>query len=265
MDRGVSWQGCRFFSSIIWASLIYCCQESPRKRVGMSDDGPGRLPELKAIQQTRRLLANARERTRVHTISAAFEALRKQVRLGSSQFSLSSTEVTTWYFSQWSKAKPYSLIFNIHTENTETAVYKVRHIHTVQVTISQNHIQRVFGNNKCIHYGLKVQLLTLCCCLLHFHCTKVSILFLSCSEKVDSASSHLGWFDLTSGGASGENSHQVHQIRNDHLKSTLFAHSQTIPASHKLQTLNFVLSLHWCWIFHICILMHLIISKFPHL
>ncbi|XP_030253279.1 transcription factor atoh8 isoform X2 [Sparus aurata] len=54
-------------------------KESPRKRVGMSDDGPGRLPELKAIQQTRRLLANARERTRVHTISAAFEALRKQV------------------------------------------------------------------------------------------------------------------------------------------------------------------------------------------
>ncbi|XP_020775634.1 transcription factor atoh8 [Boleophthalmus pectinirostris] len=36
-------------------------------------------PEVKAIQQTRRLLANARERTRVHTISAAFEALRKQV------------------------------------------------------------------------------------------------------------------------------------------------------------------------------------------
>lgn len=36
-------------------------------------------PEVKALQQTRRLLANARERTRVHTISAAFEALRKQV------------------------------------------------------------------------------------------------------------------------------------------------------------------------------------------
>lgn len=54
-------------------------KESPRKRVGVSDDGPGRLPEVKAIQQTRRLLANARERTRVHTISAAFEALRKQV------------------------------------------------------------------------------------------------------------------------------------------------------------------------------------------
>ncbi|KAE8285782.1 Protein atonal-like protein 8 [Larimichthys crocea] len=54
-------------------------KESPRKRVGMSDEGPGRLPEVKAIQQTRRLLANARERTRVHTISAAFEALRKQV------------------------------------------------------------------------------------------------------------------------------------------------------------------------------------------
>lgn len=54
-------------------------KESPRKRVGMNADGPGRLPEVKAIQQTRRLLANARERTRVHTISAAFEALRKQV------------------------------------------------------------------------------------------------------------------------------------------------------------------------------------------
>ncbi|KAG8003756.1 Protein atonal-like protein 8 [Nibea albiflora] len=54
-------------------------KESPMKRVGMSDEGPGRLTEVKAIQQTRRLLANARERTRVHTISAAFEALRKQV------------------------------------------------------------------------------------------------------------------------------------------------------------------------------------------
>lgn len=54
-------------------------KEYPRKRVGMSSDGPGRHPEVKAIQQTRRLLANARERTRVHTISAAFEALRKQV------------------------------------------------------------------------------------------------------------------------------------------------------------------------------------------
>lgn len=54
-------------------------KESPRKRVGMSSEATGRLPEVKAIQQTRRLLANARERTRVHTISAAFEALRKQV------------------------------------------------------------------------------------------------------------------------------------------------------------------------------------------
>ncbi|XP_054483625.1 transcription factor atoh8 [Anoplopoma fimbria] len=54
-------------------------KESPRKRVGVGADGPGRLPEVKAVQQTRRLLANARERTRVHTISAAFEALRKQV------------------------------------------------------------------------------------------------------------------------------------------------------------------------------------------
>ncbi|XP_051916137.1 transcription factor atoh8 [Hippocampus zosterae] len=54
-------------------------KESSRKRMGTSADGAGRLPEVKAIQQTRRLLANARERTRVHTISAAFEALRKQV------------------------------------------------------------------------------------------------------------------------------------------------------------------------------------------
>ncbi|XP_077588522.1 transcription factor atoh8 [Stigmatopora nigra] len=54
-------------------------KESPRKRVGSSADGSGRIPEVKAIQLTRRLLANARERTRVHTISAAFEALRKQV------------------------------------------------------------------------------------------------------------------------------------------------------------------------------------------
>lgn len=50
--------------------------ESPRKRLG---EPPGVVTEIKAIQQTRRLLANARERTRVHTISAAFEALRKQV------------------------------------------------------------------------------------------------------------------------------------------------------------------------------------------
>ncbi|XP_047440889.1 transcription factor atoh8 [Mugil cephalus] len=54
-------------------------KDSPTKQIGMSADGPGRLPEVKAIQQTRRLLANARERSRVHTISAAFEALRKQV------------------------------------------------------------------------------------------------------------------------------------------------------------------------------------------
>uniref|UniRef100_A0A3Q3VT67 Protein atonal homolog 8 n=1 Tax=Mola mola TaxID=94237 RepID=A0A3Q3VT67_MOLML len=45
----------------------------------MTDNAPVHLPEVKAIHQTRRLLANARERTRVHTISAAFEALRKQV------------------------------------------------------------------------------------------------------------------------------------------------------------------------------------------
>lgn len=49
---------------------------SPRKRLG---EPAGVSSEIKAIQQTRRLLANARERTRVHTISAAFEALRKQV------------------------------------------------------------------------------------------------------------------------------------------------------------------------------------------
>ncbi|XP_046875544.1 protein atonal homolog 8 [Hypomesus transpacificus] len=51
-------------------------EESPRRRPGESS---GVVTEIKAIQQTRRLLANARERTRVHTISAAFEALRKQV------------------------------------------------------------------------------------------------------------------------------------------------------------------------------------------
>ncbi|KAM9142669.1 transcription factor ATOH8 isoform 1-T2 [Pangshura tecta] len=49
---------------------------SPRKRLG---EPAGVASEIKALQQTRRLLANARERTRVHTISAAFEALRKQV------------------------------------------------------------------------------------------------------------------------------------------------------------------------------------------
>ncbi|XP_062431182.1 transcription factor ATOH8 [Rhea pennata] len=49
---------------------------SPRPRPA---EAAGVSPEIKALQQTRRLLANARERTRVHTISAAFEALRKQV------------------------------------------------------------------------------------------------------------------------------------------------------------------------------------------
>ncbi|XP_061108312.1 transcription factor atoh8 isoform X2 [Conger conger] len=51
-------------------------EASPRKRLGETS---AVVTEIKAIQQTRRLLANARERTRVHTISAAFEALRKQV------------------------------------------------------------------------------------------------------------------------------------------------------------------------------------------
>ncbi|KAM5227778.1 transcription factor ATOH8 [Ctenodactylus gundi] len=50
---------------------------SPRKRPG--EAAAAASSEIKALQQTRRLLANARERTRVHTISAAFEALRKQV------------------------------------------------------------------------------------------------------------------------------------------------------------------------------------------
>lgn len=53
--------------------------DSLRKR--SEEQPPGVVTEIKAIQQTRRLLANARERTRVHTISAAFEALRKQVSL----------------------------------------------------------------------------------------------------------------------------------------------------------------------------------------
>ncbi|XP_072897995.1 transcription factor atoh8 [Hemitrygon akajei] len=51
---------------------------SPRKRPGETSNTS---TEIKAIQQTRRLLANARERTRVHTISAAFEALRKQLAI----------------------------------------------------------------------------------------------------------------------------------------------------------------------------------------
>jgi len=56
-------------------------ESGSRKQPGIGPDPPlGCVPEIKAVQQTRRLLANARERTRVHTISAAFEALRKQVR-----------------------------------------------------------------------------------------------------------------------------------------------------------------------------------------
>uniref|UniRef100_A0A1A8EA54 Protein atonal homolog 8 n=1 Tax=Nothobranchius kadleci TaxID=1051664 RepID=A0A1A8EA54_NOTKA len=60
-------------------SQVSSPKDSPRKRVGIGPHARGHIPEVKAIQQTRRLLANARERTRVHTISAAFEALRKQV------------------------------------------------------------------------------------------------------------------------------------------------------------------------------------------
>ncbi|KAG7461536.1 hypothetical protein MATL_G00192170 [Megalops atlanticus] len=68
----------RSFSSVPQASYINNSEQaaSPRKRLGETS---GVVTEIKAIQQTRRLLANARERTRVHTISAAFEALRKQV------------------------------------------------------------------------------------------------------------------------------------------------------------------------------------------
>lgn len=74
---------------VLIGSLVYT-QESPRKRVGLTEDGPGQIQEVKAIQQTRRLLANARERTRVHTISAAFEALRKQVSLLCQDLNLNS-------------------------------------------------------------------------------------------------------------------------------------------------------------------------------
>eukprot|EP00063_Salmo_salar_P080787 XP_014055622.1 PREDICTED: protein atonal homolog 8-like [Salmo salar] len=68
----------RSLSSASQASYINSSDlmESPRKRLGETS---GIITEIRAVQQTRRLLANARERTRVHTISAAFEALRKQV------------------------------------------------------------------------------------------------------------------------------------------------------------------------------------------
>ncbi|CAB1336958.1 unnamed protein product [Coregonus sp. 'balchen'] len=68
----------RSLSSASQASYINSSDlvESPRKRLGETS---GVITEIKAVQQTRRLLANARERTRVHTISAAFEALRKQL------------------------------------------------------------------------------------------------------------------------------------------------------------------------------------------
>ncbi|XP_072519779.1 transcription factor atoh8 isoform X2 [Salminus brasiliensis] len=66
----------RSLSSTSRAALSVESTDSSRKRLGESS---GVVTEIKAIQQTRRLLANARERTRVHTISAAFEALRKQV------------------------------------------------------------------------------------------------------------------------------------------------------------------------------------------
>ncbi|MGH0148586.1 UNVERIFIED_CONTAM: hypothetical protein FKN15_015385 [Acipenser sinensis] len=78
----------RPYSSVSQVSHPYISNSSdptasPRKRL-LETAGVG--TEIKAIQQTRRLLANARERTRVHTISAAFEALRKQVLIFSVQW-----------------------------------------------------------------------------------------------------------------------------------------------------------------------------------
>ncbi|KAK5865293.1 hypothetical protein PBY51_016468 [Eleginops maclovinus] len=77
--QAISLEPCLSAAALSVEPQVQSPQESPRKHVGMSAHGPGGHPEVKAIQQTRRLLANARERTRVHTISAAFEALRKQV------------------------------------------------------------------------------------------------------------------------------------------------------------------------------------------
>ncbi len=62
----------------------------PPRAASQAPDSPRERAEEppRAIQQTRRLLANARERTRVHTISAAFEALRKQVAYAHAQHEL---------------------------------------------------------------------------------------------------------------------------------------------------------------------------------
>ncbi len=58
-------------------AFIWSLRAPPLRRLTSPRERAGEPP--RAVQQTRRLLANARERTRVHTISAAFEALRKQV------------------------------------------------------------------------------------------------------------------------------------------------------------------------------------------
>ncbi|KAK1903742.1 Protein atonal like 8 [Dissostichus eleginoides] len=69
---GRSLEPCLSAQALSMETQLHSPMDSPRKHVGGHH-------EVKAVQQTRRLLANARERTRVHTISAAFEALRKQV------------------------------------------------------------------------------------------------------------------------------------------------------------------------------------------
>ncbi|KAF3837822.1 hypothetical protein F7725_009590, partial [Dissostichus mawsoni] len=70
--QAVSLEPCLSAQALSMETQLHSPMDSPRKHVGGHH-------EVKAVQQTRRLLANARERTRVHTISAAFEALRKQV------------------------------------------------------------------------------------------------------------------------------------------------------------------------------------------
>lgn len=82
--------------------------ESPRRRAG---EQSGVVTEIKAIQQTRRLLANARERTRVHTISAAFEALRKQVN--------SRMRITLYYLPIKTKYGVKKLYYNFHFSTKE--------------------------------------------------------------------------------------------------------------------------------------------------
>lgn len=56
-----------------------CCARGSRVQEGPQEEPPRHRRNYKSMSRQRRIEANARERTRVHTISAAFESLRRAV------------------------------------------------------------------------------------------------------------------------------------------------------------------------------------------